>query len=32
MQPVGESACRNWKPKNPPPWKTGYASSYTGNA
>ncbi|WP_205042078.1 ABC transporter substrate-binding protein [Rhodoligotrophos defluvii] len=31
MQPVGESAYRDWKAKNPPPWKIGYASSYAGN-
>ncbi len=31
MQPIGESAYRDWKPKNPPPWKIGYASSYAGN-
>jgi ribose transport system substrate-binding protein len=31
MQPVGESAYRDWKPKNPPPWTIGYASSYAGN-
>ncbi len=31
IQPVGESAYRDWKPKNPPPWTIGYASSYAGN-
>ena len=31
MQPVGESAYRDFKPKNPPPWTIGYASSYAGN-
>jgi ribose transport system substrate-binding protein len=31
MQPIGESAYRDWKPKNGPPWKIGYASSYAGN-
>ncbi len=31
MQPVGESAYRDWKAKNPPPWTIGYASSYAGN-
>lgn len=31
MQPVGDSAYRDWKAKNPPPWKIGYASSYAGN-
>jgi len=31
MQPVGPSAWRDWKAKNPPPWTIGYASSYAGN-
>ena len=31
MQPVGPSAYRDWKAKNPPPWTIGYASSYAGN-
>ena len=31
MQPIGPSAYRDWKPKNPPPWTIGYASSYAGN-
>ena len=31
MQPVAESAYRDWKPKKGPPWKIGYASSYAGN-
>jgi ribose transport system substrate-binding protein len=31
MQPVGESAYRDWKAPNPPPWTIGYASSYAGN-
>lgn len=31
IQPVGESAYRDWKAKNPPPWTIGYASSYAGN-
>jgi len=31
MQPLGESAYRDWKPKHPAPWKIGYASSYAGN-
>jgi len=31
MQPIGESAYRDWKPKKGPPWKIGYASSYAGN-
>lgn len=31
MQPIGESAYRDWMAKNPPPWKIGYASSYAGN-
>ncbi|MEO1192144.1 MAG: ABC transporter substrate-binding protein [Pseudomonadota bacterium] len=30
-QPIGPSAYRDWKAKNPPPWKIGYASSYAGN-
>ena len=30
-QPLGESAYRDWKAKNPPPWTIGYASSYAGN-
>lgn len=30
-QPVGPSPLRNFKAKNPPPWKIGYASSYAGN-
>ena len=31
MQPIGESAFRDFVAKNPPPWKIGYASSYAGN-
>lgn len=31
MQPIGASAYRDWKAKNPPPWTIGYASSYAGN-
>lgn len=31
VQPIGDSAYRDWKAKNPPPWKIGYASSYAGN-
>ena len=31
QQPIGPSAYRNWKSKNPPPWTIGYASSYAGN-
>lgn len=31
VQPVGESAYRDWKPKKGPPWTIGYASSYAGN-
>ena len=31
IQPIGESAYRDWKAKNPPPWTIGYASSYAGN-
>jgi len=31
MQPIGPSAYRDWKAKNPPPWTIGYASSYAGN-
>lgn len=31
MQPIGESAYRDFKAKNPPPWTIGYASSYAGN-
>ena len=31
MQPVGPSAYRDFKAKNAPPWKIGYASSYAGN-
>lgn len=30
-QPLGPSAFRDWKPKNPPPWTIGYASTYAGN-
>ena len=30
-QPVGPSPLREFKAKNPPPWKIGYASSYVGN-
>lgn len=30
-QPVGPSPLRDFKAKNPPPWKIGYASSYAGN-
>eukprot|EP01035_Chromulina_nebulosa_P042901 gene42901-58088_t len=29
--PVGESVYRDFKPKNAPPWKIGYASTYAGN-
>ena len=31
LQPIGPSAYRDWKAKNPPPWTIGYASSYAGN-
>ncbi|MGE4245004.1 MAG: ABC transporter substrate-binding protein [Parvibaculaceae bacterium] len=31
MQPIKESAYRDWKAKKAPPWKIGYASSYAGN-
>ena len=31
MQPIGPSAWRDFVAKNPPPWKSGYASSYAGN-
>lgn len=31
MQPIGPSKWREFKAKNPPPWKIGYASSYAGN-
>lgn len=31
MQPLGPSAYRNFKAKNPPPWTIGYASNYAGN-
>ncbi len=31
VQPIAASAYRDWKAKNPPPWKIGYASSYAGN-
>ncbi len=31
QQPIGPSAYRDWKAKNPPPWTIGYASSYAGN-
>lgn len=31
MQPIGDSAYRDFVAKNPPPWKIGYASSYAGN-
>ncbi len=31
IQPVGESAYREWKPRKGPPWTIGYASSYEGN-
>jgi ribose transport system substrate-binding protein len=31
QQPIGPSAYRNFKAKNPPPWTIGYASSYAGN-
>jgi len=30
-QPVAASAYRDFKAKNAPPWKIGYASSYAGN-
>ncbi|GGO76355.1 hypothetical protein GCM10011348_03360 [Marinobacterium nitratireducens] len=29
--PLGESPLTDFKAKNPPPWKIGYASSYAGN-
>lgn len=29
--PLGASALQEFKAKNPPPWKIGYASSYAGN-
>ena len=31
MQPIGDSAFREFVAKNPPPWTIGYASSYAGN-
>lgn len=31
MQPLGPSALRDFKAKNPPPWTIGYASTYAGN-
>jgi len=31
MQPVGQSAYRDFIAGNPPPWTIGYASSYAGN-
>ncbi len=31
MQPIGESAYRDFIAANPPPWTIGYASSYAGN-
>jgi len=31
-QPIGDSAYRDWKAPNSPPWKIGYASSYAGNS
>jgi ribose transport system substrate-binding protein len=31
MQPIGDSAYRDFIAKNPPPWTIGYASSYAGN-
>ena len=31
MQPLGDSAYRDWVAPRPPPWKIGYASSYAGN-
>jgi ribose transport system substrate-binding protein len=31
VQPIGESAYREWKPRKGPPWTIGYASSYAGN-
>lgn len=31
VQPIGESAYRDFKAKKGPPWKIGYASSYAGN-
>ena len=31
MQPLDETAYRDFVAKNPPPWKIGYASSYAGN-
>ncbi|QQM33140.1 ABC transporter substrate-binding protein (plasmid) [Martelella lutilitoris] len=30
-QPVAASPLQDFKAKNPPPWKIGYASSYAGN-
>ena len=29
--PLGESIFRKWKPKNGPPWKLGFSSSFAGN-
>ncbi|VDS07867.1 ABC transporter periplasmic-binding protein YtfQ precursor [Paracoccus haematequi] len=31
MQPLGDSAYRDWVAPKPPPWKIGFASSYAGN-
>jgi len=31
MQPLGESAFREWKSDRSPPWTVGYASTYAGN-
>jgi len=31
MQPLGESAFRDWKSDRSPPWTIGYASTYQGN-
>jgi len=31
MQPLGESAFREWKSERSPPWTIGYASTYAGN-
>jgi ribose transport system substrate-binding protein len=31
MQPIGQSAYRDFIARNPPPWTIGYASSYAGN-
>jgi len=31
IQPLGESAFRDWKSDRSPPWTVGYASTYAGN-